>query len=187
MPPKAKTTKKDIADKAFNLIRKKGISGLTAKALAAEMKCSTQPIFWYYSGMEELKEDVYQKALNLFDNYLRTPRQGISPYKSIGLNYIRFAAEEKKCFQWLFMSDTSGKQDILSTHSEIPYVLDILEKTEKLTGEQARTVFEEMWMFVHGIAAMTATETAQFEDDKIQKMVSDVYHGLVNNLSNAQK
>lgn len=187
MPPKPKITKKEIAVCTLNLIRRNGIGALTAKAVAAEMKCSTQPIFWYYSGMQELKEDAYREAIALFDACLKVPREGVSPYKSVGLNYIRFAAEEKECFKWLFMSGHNNDRDILSSHAEIPYVLNVLEKTENITGNQARTVFEEMWMLVHGIATMIATETAQFTEDKIQQMLTDVYRGLITNLSLARK
>lgn len=186
MPPKAKITKKEIARNALALIRRKGIRSLTAKALAAEMKCSTQPIFWYYRGMDDLKQDVYREALALFDNYLRIRHEGISEYNSIGINYIRFAGEEKECFKWLFMSGEFRTGEALSNHSEAAYVLDVLEKTENLTGEEARSVFEEMWMFVHGIATMIASDTADFGDEKIRKMLSDVYRGLIKNLSDAR-
>ena len=187
MPPKPKIAKEDIAACALNIIRRNGIGALTAKAVSAEMKCSTQPIFWYYSGMKELKEDLYKEAIALFDAGLKVSIEGVSPYKSIGLNYIRFAAEEKECFKWLFMSGNNNDRDILSSHAAIPYVLDVLEKTENITGSQARAVFEEMWMLVHGIATMIATETAQFSEDKIQQMLTDVYRGLITNLSTARK
>lgn len=186
MPPKAKITKTDIVRNALTPIRRKGIRALTAKALAAEMRCSTQPIFWHYAGMDNLKADVHKEALALFDSRLKTRYEGISDYKSIGINYIRFATEEKECFKWLFMSGEFRTEGVLSEHSEAPYVLDVLETTEHLTGEEARSVFEEMWMFVHGIATMIATNTAGFSDEKIRTMLSDVYRGLIKNLSDAR-
>ena len=51
MPPKPKVTKQQILEGAVALVREKGAGALTAKALAARLGCSTQPIFWQYAGM----------------------------------------------------------------------------------------------------------------------------------------
>ena len=45
MPPKFKFTRDEITNAALNVTRKNGISGLTARALAAELGCSVKPIF----------------------------------------------------------------------------------------------------------------------------------------------
>lgn len=45
MGPKVKIQKEQITDAAFEIVRKGGMDSLTAKSLAAKLKCSTQPIF----------------------------------------------------------------------------------------------------------------------------------------------
>ena len=101
-----------------------------------------------------------------------------SAYKAIGLNYIRFAAEETEFFKLLFMSQSSGK-DILTSHTEQAYVLQVLEQEENIKGTRAQDIYEEMWLFSHGIATMIATGTATFTPERIKEMLTAVYRGLI--------
>ena len=64
MPPKIKIPKEAIAQKAFELTRAYGFEKVTARLLAGELHCSTQPIFHAFRNMEELKEEVYKKLKN---------------------------------------------------------------------------------------------------------------------------
>ena len=102
----------------------------------------------------------------------------VSAYKAIGLNYIRFAAEETEFFKLLFMSQSSGK-DILTSHTEQAYVLKVLEQEENIKGTRAQDIYEEMWLFSHGIATMIATGTATFTPERIREMLTAVYRGLI--------
>ena len=180
MPPKAKVTKEGICEAAAELVRERGAEGLTAKALAGKLHCSTQPIFWVYSNMEEVRQAVREEALKRFGRYLRERQEGASAYLSVGLNYIRFASEEREFFKLLFMSD--GWEDILTKHAEMPYVLEVIEQTEHISGRDAQDIYEEMWMLSHGIATMIATGTAQFSQERVRKILHDVYSGLVRNV-----
>ena len=182
MPPKAKVTRDDIQRCAAEVVRSRGAGKLTAKALAGRLHCSTQPIFWVCENMEEVRQMVRDEALARFGEYLRMPQESASPYLAVGLNYIRFAIEEREFFKQLFMSE--NWEDILNAHKEMPYVLDVIEKTEHISGEDAQRVYEEMWMLSHGIATMIATGTAQFSEEQIRRILHDVYSGLMMNLRN---
>ena len=177
MPPRAKVTREEIVQGAAALVREKGAAALTAKALAQQLLCSTQPIFWVFGNMENVRAAVREAALARFGEYLREPQERASAYLSVGLNYIRFAGEEREFFKLLFMSE--DKSDILAAHEEMPYVLDVIGRTEHISGKDARRVYEEMWMLSHGIATMIATGTARFSEPKVRGMLMDVYRGLV--------
>ena len=45
MPPKVKTTREDIVSTALSLVRARGAGALNARAVAAALGCSTQPVF----------------------------------------------------------------------------------------------------------------------------------------------
>ena len=51
MPPKSKLTRSDIVEKAFSLTRLMGYENITARLLAKELQCSTQPIFHIFKNM----------------------------------------------------------------------------------------------------------------------------------------
>ena len=133
MPPRPKVTREQIVNGALALVRRGGEAALTAKALAAELSCSTQPIFWHYSGMDEIRSQVCEQALRLFDRFIRSGGENVSPYKAIGLNYIRFAEEEKELFKLLFMSENE-RGNILSEHAEMPYILNVIFLTSNVAS-----------------------------------------------------
>lgn len=87
----AKTTKEDIIKAAYEIVRKKGIDSLNARALAKELKCSTQPIMYQFSNMEEIKKEVLQKAIETYKSYMSKGINEKFVYKSMGYNYIRLA------------------------------------------------------------------------------------------------
>ena len=178
MPPKPKISKEQIIEKALFVVRDKGASALTAKALAQALSCSTQPVFWHFENMEELKKEVFAAALKIFGQALRREVVCESRYLALGLNYIHFAAEERELFRLLFMSDFGGT-DRVRVELEKDYVLSVIELTDGVSGTAAEDIYREMWLFSHGIAAMTVTGTARFSDDETRRMLSRVYRGLL--------
>ena len=178
MPPRPKVTAKNIEDAAFRLVRTRGYGALTAKSLAAEAGCSTQPVFWYFSGMAEVSEKVLERAKAFFAEKLRDERQGVNPFKTVGLNYIAFARDETPLFRLLYMSGKTDPSDLLDDENT-PFAVDVIVKEKGVSDDDARRVFRELWLFSHGIATMIATGTTKFSEDEISAMLSDVYVGVL--------
>lgn len=185
MAPKAKVRREDISDAAFRLVRREGIGKLTAKALAAEAGCSTQPVFWYFSGMDEVEKDVTARAKALFAESLRKKRDGVNPFKTVGLNYIYFAKEETEIFKMLYMSGNAG--DGLLSDENVPFAVDVIVKEQGLSEEDALRVFRELWLFSHGIATMIATGKSDFPDGDIERMLTDVYVGVLMKIASEKR
>lgn len=178
MPPKPKVSREEIADAAFRLVRERGYEALTAKSLATEAGCSTQPVFWYFSGMAEVSDEVLKKAKALFSERLKEKRKGVNPFKTVGLNYIAFAKEETELFRLLYMSGKADPTDILEDENT-PFAVDVIVREKNISEQDARRVFKELWLFCHGIATMTATGTASFSDKEVGEMLTDVYTGVL--------
>ena len=102
MPAKKQITKAIISEKSFDYVRRKGIDALNMRDVAKECKCSTQPIYLAYKGIDELKQDIAQRAYEEFNNcLLKEIKSGKYPeYKAIGIGYIRFAIEERELFKY---------------------------------------------------------------------------------------
>ena len=109
MAPKFKFTKDEMISAALNVTRKKGMSGLTARALAAELGCSVKPIFGMFQNMEELQQEVLTAVNHFYKVYLQESMSNspYPPYKACGMAYISFAKEEKEFFKLLFMRNRS--------------------------------------------------------------------------------
>ena len=67
------------------------------------------------------------------------------------------------------------------------YVLQVIEETEHITGENARVIYRDMWLFSHGIAAMIAAGTAEFSEEEVRGMLSEVCRALIASLENKNK
>ena len=179
MPPKFKFTKEEITDAALNVTRKNGISGLTARALAAELGCSVKPIFGLFKNMEEVGQEVLAASDLLYQNYLREDMaKGKYPlYKASGMAYIRFAKEERELFKLLFMRDRS-REKIEENKEEIRPLMQLIQQNLGISEDEAYLFHLEMWLYVHGIATMIATSYLDWEDEFISRVLTDAYMGL---------
>ncbi len=179
MPPKFKFTKEEIIDNALGLIREEGITSLTARGLAEKLGTSPKPIFGLFSNMDEVKKLVLDRAHTLYKSFLEEDMsKGVYPvYKASGMAYIRFAKEETELFKLLFMRDRSNEK-ITQGNEEIKPLIEMLQKMLNISEEKAYLFHLEMWIFVHGIATMTATSYLNWDLDFISNSLTDVFKGL---------
>ncbi len=179
MPPKAKFTKEEVIRAASAIVRREGLTGLTARALGKELNSSACPIFTLFKGMEEVENEVIAYANERYQSYLREDMQKgtYPPYKASGMAYIRFAKEERELFKLLFMRDRTGEK-VEEDRESIRPLLDVLQKNLGLSEDDAYLFHLEMWVFVHGIAVMLATSYLEWDIDFISRALSDVYAGL---------
>ena len=179
MPPKFKFTRDEITNAALNVTRKNGISGLTARALAAELGCSVKPIFGLFKNMEEVGQEVFIASDLLYQNYFREDmaKGKYSPYKASGMAYIRFAKEERELFKLLFMRDRS-REKIEENKEEIRPLMQLIQQNLGISEDEAYLFHLEMWLYVHGIATMIATSYLDWDDEFISRVLTDAYMGL---------
>ena len=179
MPPKVKVTKDTIITAAMDIVRESGASALNARALAARLGCSTQPIFSNYTSMEALRTDVIAQANELYQTFQQQDMlSGEFPaYKASGMAYIRFAREERELFKLLFMRDRSA-EDVSGEERTLDGIIEIIQNNTGLTKEEAFLFHLEMWVSVHGIATMVATAYLEWDRDLTSRMLTDTYEGL---------
>ncbi len=188
MPAKKQITKAIISEKSFDYVRRKGIDALNMRDVAKECKCSTQPIYLAYKGIDELKQDIAQRAYEEFNNcLLKEIKSGKYPeYKAIGIGYIRFAIEERELFKYLFMRNRSKDKGGVEQNSFDGAIMTIM-KNYGLYKDDAVTLHAEMWIFVHGIATMIATDYLDWDFETINRMITDAYKGLITNINKGDK
>ncbi|MBQ7801223.1 MAG: WHG domain-containing protein [Oscillospiraceae bacterium] len=187
MPPKIKITKPAIIAAAMAIVRESGAGALNARALAARLGCSTQPIFSNYANMEALRSDVIAEANRLYQRYLREDMtSGEFPlYKASGMASIRFAREEPELFKLLFMRDRSA-EDVSGEERKLDDLLPIIQNSTGLSREEAFLLHLEMWIFVHGIATMAATAYLDWDRDMTSRVLTDAYEGLKHRFLNKE-
>lgn len=179
MPPKVRVTKEAIIDAAVEIVRRSGAQALNARTVAAELGCSTQPVFSNFENMEMLKLAVVEQADGLCQQYIcKELERGEYPsYKASGMAYIRFAKEEKELFKLLYMRDRT--EESIPTEMELSGQLEsIVRQASDLDEEQMKLFHLEMWTCVHGIATMFATGFLNIPWELVSDMLTDFYLGI---------
>lgn len=181
MPRQYLYTREQILAAALDLTRREGISALTARALGKQLGTSAKPIFGQFESMEQVQLGVRQEAQRLYEQRLTQAMQEgkYPPYKASGMAYIRFALEERELFRLIFMRDRSGEGNPDDRES-VGDILKLLQEKLGLNEEQAALFHGEMWLFVHGIATALATGYISWDEERISRMMTDVYMGLKN-------
>lgn len=185
MAPKAKITKEMILEEAFLLVRERGIESVTARSISERLNCSTQPVLYYFSTVGEIKREVYRKADEYHSDYLKsTERDYGNPMLTIGMNYIRFAMEEKNLFRFLFQSNEFsgvGLSDLIDS-DELLSVLAVLQQELQSSEEEAKEIFRILAVFVHGYASLFANNSMICEEAQLIDALTKVFSGAVSTL-----
>lgn len=179
MPPKVRITKEEIVRTAVAVVRRDGADAINARGIAAELGCSTQPVFSNFATMEELKRAVIAAADALYQEYTQREiaSERFPAYKASGMAYIRFAREERELFRLLFMRDRSAEPAEAETE-ELRRIYGIVQTNTGLGDGSVRLFHLEMWAYVHGIAAMTATGFLELDEALVSEMMTDAYLGM---------
>ncbi len=182
MPPKAKYTREEMTEIAYELVRAQGKEALHARSLATALGTSTAPIFTAFDTIEELQQAVLEKAKEKYREYLQRGLSAELPFKGAGLQYIRFAKEEPNLFKLLFMGagDDKTVSHYMPAHDENePLVRGTVEQAYGMSEEQAKRLYNHLSVYVHGIAVMYAQGGCVFTDEDVSNMLSEVFKALI--------
>lgn len=180
MPPKAKFTREEIVDAAFEIARKEGYSAITARRLGADLGSSARPIFSVFNSMEEVLECVRHKSVALFNSYIR---RGLKDqgFKGSGMDYIQFAIDEPVLFREMFMTDlgvTVNLDTIMQKDDNYSLVIDTIMQMYGITQESAVKLYRYMFIISHGIATLCANHMCVFTEKEIDEMLTLGFTGI---------
>lgn len=183
MPPKSKFTKEEIIAAALEIAAENGIEAVTARAVGERLGSSARPIFTVFQNMNQVFGEVKSAARELYDKYIDAGLKEEIAFKGVGMQYIRFAAEQPKLFQFLFMSEQPADQTINSIlpaiDSNYREILSSITDRYAVDDETALSFYRHMWIYSHGIAALCATRTLELKESEISEMLTDIFVSLL--------
>lgn len=181
--PKARITKEMVVDAAFEITRTAGIENVNARTVAEKLSCSTQPVMYHFSRIEELKRAVYEKADRCHTEYLMNIQGAESGniMLGIGLNYVRFAIREPNLFRLLFQSGYAVEGSLLEMveSEELLPVLDMMRGAMGMELPLVKEVFVTISMFAHGYASIIANNSLEFDETTVAEHLGNAYRGAV--------
>ena len=183
MPPKQRITREMILERSFDMFCREGMEAVNARSVAKALNCSTQPIFSYFSGMDDLKSSLENKAKETFEEALKVEALEGDPIVNIGAAYTRFAAEQPCLFKYLFIRSKEGPVYHFMDEQQVEM---LTEKEAAYTGlvlVKAEDALRHMCIYTHGYASMLAGGQLQDPMEKIAVRVSSAHKYLLDALN----
>lgn len=122
-------------------------------------------------------------AIERFDEYAHKAAHMGPVFKQVGMQMILFAKEEPKLYQLMYMSSISEAQTFEDIYARLGSVadecLDVLQKDYDLSRENAKTLFEHVWIHTFGIGALCATGMCDFSNEQIAEMLTQDFSAMM--------
>ena len=97
-------------------------------------------------------------------------------YKELGLQMVRFAAEQPKLYRLLFMTEkpeAKSFDDVFVNLGDMATLcVEVIQHDYELDYENARLLFQYNWIHTYAVGALIATGVCCFTEKEIQDMLS---------------
>ena len=180
MPNTTKIQRDDIIKVSINIVRESGMDKINARSIAKILNCSTQPIYYHFPTIEQLKSEVKRKIRDIYNSYiLDSSRSGEEKlFKAVGIAYIKFAIKEPVFFRILFMDNINFDEGLNHSIDEnYDYILSTITDTYDVSIEAAKIIYDNVWICTHGLAVMIATGFMKFSKEAIVNKLTDFFKG----------
>ena len=133
--------------------------------------------------MEEVVKEVKKKAFEKYNNYVGKAFDYYPAFKQIGILMVNFAKEEPKIFKLLFMTESDEEFDITKMITTLGDLKDeclkVIMHDYSLTYDDAYLLFEHLWIYSYGLAALSATKKCNFSNEVIMDMLGTTFFAMV--------
>ena len=181
MPAIKKIQKEAVIDAAVDILREDGFSAINARSVAKKLGCSTQPIYHSFRNMEELKTALTERAIQMHTQRvresLRAHEGNDSRYSSYGMGFVKFAAEEKQFFRWLYLEGEQFgpyQNDVLK-----PEVIQTLVDEFGYDEETAKKFHRDMVYYSYGLAILANTDHLNLTEAELREAFRREFRALI--------
>ena len=133
--------------------------------------CSTQPIYWAYKNMDDLKQEMITKMIYYLNKIPTEYKKTGMPFLDYGLGYIYIAHAEPTLFKAVYVDNILNltMTDILPNKE----ILNILKQdtfSANIPNDKIIETVTKSWFLVHGIASLIVCDMLVYDDEKIEKI-----------------
>lgn len=171
-----KITRDEIIDGAFDFVKKNGFVKLNARGLASFLNCSTQPIYFQFTNMDELHQALLSKTKIHYQAYIQNSiKNEQTLFMGCMKGMINYARENKNLFSLIF------EENYVKTEEEDDFNLRIIQGIMKAGGysfESATLFFHQSWIFSYGIACGIIHGYMMFSENEINTLLQNQFEAL---------
>lgn len=183
MPPKPKFTKDEIVAAALGVVSRQGIDGLTAQALGNALGSSARPIFTIFNTMKGVQDEVRIAAMKCFESFNPAAGTDMPIFKQVGVKMVLFGLQEPKLYQLLFMQENNSNLSFDDVFGELgstaQLCIDAICKDYGLSMENAKFLFENVWIYTFGIGVLCATKACRFSEEELGQMLTTQFQAMM--------
>ena len=176
MAPKVKYTREEIIIAAVGIVRKKGVSSLTAREVASALGVSTRPIFTYYDSMDALKSEVYDYAKQVYKDRIELGLAEPLPFLGVWHRYLAFAREEPQLYRLLFLTPpdcgSCGAVEALAFSQSL--ARESIMRVYGFDPDTADCFFRDIWLVAFSFATLVVTGNCPYTDKEIFDIGAEV-------------
>lgn len=191
MPPQPKFTRAEVIKEALDIVSQGGLEALTARNLGQKLGSSARPIFTLFENMEEVICEVRKAAMNYFENFESDDWHDIPIFKQVGMRMVMFGKKEPELYKLLFMQRNRNAETfddiwvILGDSAKL--CVDSVCKEYELNEKQAKTLFENVWIYTFGVGTLCATGMCDFSGNEISEMLTLSFNAIINLLKSGKE
>ena len=171
-------TRNEIIKNARQMIVKRGVGGLSIRALADRIDYTPGALYKYFDSKDNLIDAVRAEAFEQLNSFIATRIQSASSAAEMllsgGLAYIEYAGLHPQEYFLMFNMEsskaTSGEQRDIAMRSLLQIVKFGLAQGEFLAQDDydAAAIAYHCWATVHGIASLQTTILLDERDELLR-------------------
>jgi len=175
MPPKQRFSPDDVIEAAFQIVRRQGWQGLSARAIARELKSSTRPVYDYFQSMKNIEIEVVKKALASFVAYIGRDRTG-DKWLDQAVGYVLFARNEKHLFRCINDEEhIQYQREFARQHwLELGEQLAEDDRFKTISDEARHRIRVVRWFLLHGISYLVSNGWMDQPEPDSTNLMTDV-------------
>ena len=175
MPPKQRITREMILERAFDMFCREGMEVVNARSVAKALGCSTQPIFSYYTGMQDLRAALDLKAQDLFTAEVLEIEKSDAWFVDLCEAFVRFACNHPHIYRHLYQSACEDKERLTTLYPLGAPITAYICETAAVSEETAKAVFNRMLVYCVGLASVSIIGVCDINNTRsvIEKAYSD--------------
>ncbi len=168
MPRTKQIEKQDILGAAAEVVRQKGEQALTVRNIAAQLGCSTQPLYYEFANIDQLRAELLPYVR---EHYLQFR---CSNYKAFGRHFLNFARQEKELFRFVYLRRRNPGEKLLDDVN-CEETVRLLAKNLEMPAQTARAMHRQMQFRCYGLGVMLATCYCEMTQEEIKRELTEFY------------
>ena len=141
--------------------------------------------------MDEVKWAARELAMKEYEEYIGDYRSYTPAFKRIGMMMVSYAIYQPEIFKLLFMQENKkglSFEDAMNINGHLAKMcVDVVQEENDLSKEDAKLLFEQMWIYTFGIASLCAMKVCNFTEEEIANRLGIVFISLLTRIKSGNK